>query len=537
MFDFIKNLFVNKDDSEILEWRTDASIYKFLTDNLNEEGGLKDSANDLPDEKPTNENEVRWAPGLLDSMFGAEDSNESKLKVEGLVKLLKRIAEYGDKRSEAKFYQLITETDSIIGIIDDFLERAINLSLPISPYLFKFSKDLAFKTNRRNSVKVGVALVGICKGKSVVNEIKTIGLHDEFSLFSIVAISNISDDIVNDFWEIAKKVDGWGKIHIVERLAKMELPITVKNWLIIDGYKNSIMYEYLAYTCAVNGNLHDVLKHESIDTSIFKASAEIIAALIAGGPAEDISHYQYASILVENFVRHARTQADNISDFIALSHIKDFLIELQNDTNEQLKNGWTQDIISNCLIDIVEILNRKKWSELTIEALQSHDNIVYWNGKSAAKILNINLWEIVWKKLQNNPDESSLWYDVINEAKPENVDAIIQFATEIIPLKELATGPKDSLGLGREFNKYQCLDYVITFLENYPQKGELIILTALDSPVTRNRNMAVRVLHKWGQNSWSKSIAAKLEHLSKIEPNNSTKEDISRVLKGQDLSY
>jgi hypothetical protein len=491
----------------------------------------------LPDEKPTNENEVRWAPGLLDSMFGAQDSNESKLKVEELVKLLKRISEYGDKRSEANFHQLITETDSIIGIIDDFLERAINLSPPINPYLFEFSKDLAFKTKHRNSVKVGVALIGICKGKSVLNEIKIVGLHDEFTLFSIVAISNISYDVVNDFWEIAKKVDGWGKIHIVERLAIMELPNTIKRWLIIDGYKNSIMYEYLAYTCAVNGELHDVLKQESVDISIFKASAEIIAALIAGGPAEDISHYQFASILIENFVRHAKVQANDISHFIMLNQIKYFLTDLQNDIAEQSKNGWTQNIISNCLIDIVEILNSRNWSELAVVALNSSDNITFWNGKQAAKMLHIDIWEIVWPKLKINPSESSLWYDVVNEAKPENVDEVILFAAAVIPLKELATGPRDSLGLGAEFIKHQSLDYVITFLENYPTKGEPIILAALDSPVTRNRNMAIKVLHKWGKSNWSKSIVTKLERLSKIEPNNSTKENIFRVLDGRDLSY
>ena len=534
MLDWIKNLFVSNDNSEIIEWRTDASIYKFLIKNLNDKGKLNDEANDLPDEKTKDENEIIWAPGLLDSMFGAQDSNESKLKVEELVKLLKRISEYGDRRNEARFYQLITETDSIIGIIDDFLEKAINLSLPINPYLLEFSKDMAFKTNHRNSVKVGVALIGICKGKSVLNEIKNIGLHDEFTLFSIVAISNISDNVVNDFWEIAKKVDGWGKIHTVERLTKMELPNTIKNWLIIDGYKNSIMYEYLAYCCALKGDLHDVIRQETIDSSIFKASAEIITALIAGGPAEDISHYQFASVLVENFIRHAKIQTNDISHFIVLNQIKDFLIELQLDTTEQSKNGWTQDIISNCLIDIVEVLNTRNWSELTFMALSSSDNVVYWDGKQAAKILHIDIWEIVWQKLKNKPDESSLWYDVVNEVKPENVDDVIQFAIKVIPLKELATGPRDSLGWGTEFVKYQCLDYVITFLENYPAKGEPILLTALDSPVTRNRNMAIKVLHKWGRASWSESISHKLEQLSKIEPNSSTKENVLRVMNGQE---
>ncbi|HEY4327009.1 MAG TPA: hypothetical protein VGN20_23685 [Mucilaginibacter sp.] len=537
MVDWIKNLFINKGNSETPEWRTDTSIFNFLINNLNADGRLQDSAGDLPDEKPVDENELRFAPGLLDSMFGITDSEESKLEVDELVRLLKHISEYGDKKSEAKFYQVITSTDSVIGIIDDFLEKAINLSLPFDPYLFDFSKDLAFKTNHRNSVKFGVALIGICNGKSVAAEIRIIGLHDEFTLFAIAAISNFSDNIVNDLWEFAKKVDGWGKIHAVERLAKMELPDTIKDWLITDGYKNSIMYEYLAYTCAVNGELHEVLEKKTISNSVFKASDEIIAALITGGPAEDISHYQYASILIENFVRHATTHANDISTFIVLNQIKDFLVELQRDIAGQSKNGWTQDIISNCLIDIVEILNGGNWSELVVVALKSSDNVIYWKGKQAAKMLNVDLWEIVWQKLKDNPSESKRWYDVVDTAKPEQVDEIIRFVMEAIPLKELATGPRDSFGFGPEFDRYQSFGYVITFLEEYPGKGEVIILAALDSPVTSNRNMAIKVLHRWGKVNWSENISTKLQRLSNIEPNIDTKGNILRILRGQDLSY
>ena len=538
MLDWVKNLFSNKDDSENFEWRTDSSIFNFLADNLNEEGKLTEPGFDLPDEKPANENELRFAPGLLDSMLGAQDSTNSKLEIDELVQLIKRVSEYGDRRSEAKFYQLVTATDSVIGIIDDFLDRAAKLSLPINPYLLNFSKDLAFKTDHRNSVKFGVAMIGMCGDKSLTNQIKIIGLHDEFTLFAIVALSGFSDNLINDLWALAKKVEGWGKIHAVERLAKMELPNDIKNWLITDGYKNSIMYEYLAYTCALNGELHNIIKKETISNTIFESSTEIITALINGGPAEDISVYQYAAVLIENYIRHATVQASDVSVFIMLTDIKEFLIELQNDDiANQSKNGWTQDIISNCLIDTMEIINAKNWSEFVVPALQSNDNTLFWKGKQAAKILNIDIWNIVWQRLKNDPSDSSLWYDVVNEAKPEQADEVINYAIETLPLNELATGPKDSLGIGPEYARHQALDFIITFLEGFPTKGELILLSALDSPVTRNRHMAVKALQKWGKANWSEGIAIKLRHLSKIEPDEDTKKNILRVLKGQDLSY
>lgn len=535
MLTWIKNL-IRNNNIEIPNWKTNNSIYEFLKNNLDENGRLKDSANDLPDEKATNENEVRFAPGLLDSMFGAQDTEESKDKIDELLRLIIRVANYDDLKSKSKFFEIITKGDAVIGIIDNFLEKLINSSPQINPYLLEFSRDLTIHTDNRNSVKVGIALTGICRNHSLINEIKLIGLHDEFTLFAIVAISNMSENVVGDLWEIAKKVDGWGKIHTVERLTKMELPANIKEWLITDGYKNSIMYEYLAYTCAVNGDLQDVITKETINNVTFKAAGEIIEALITGGPAEDISVYQFASILISNYIRHARTQAADIFDYNVLDQIKDFLTELQTDINERSKNGWTEDIISDCIIDIVSILDKKNWTELAVNALKSDDNLLFWSGKKAAKALHIDIWDVVWAKLKRKPLESSLWYDVVHEAKTDNVDDVIHLAIDVLPLAEIATGPRDSLGLGPEFIKHQSLDYVITFLENYPAKGEPILLAALWSPVIRNRNMAIKVLHKWGKANWSESISIKLQQLSKIEPNQSTKENILRVLRGEELS-
>lgn len=104
-----------------------------------------------------------------------------------------------------------------------------------------------------------------------------------------------------------------------------------------------------------------------------------------------------------------------------------------------------------------------------------------------------------------------------------------------MPFDELATGVKDSSGFGDNYNKHASLEYVTTFLENHPQKGEKIILTALRNPVTRIRNMAIRVLDKWKQENWSPKIENEIRYLQDIEPNNDTKENIERLLNGQEL--
>ncbi|PKB42505.1 hypothetical protein AX016_0672 [Cellulophaga sp. RHA19] len=532
MIDWIKNLLKNEEPKEILEWETEQSILQHLKRNINEDGSLKESAETLPDEKKSDD-EIKFAPGLMDAMFGADESEESKSRIKKLSNLISKIAKNGDNQSKSDFYREITENESVIGIIDEFLQKLVQSSLPVEPYLFNYANNLASKTNNRNAVKFGIAILGLCQNKKPINNIKILGLHDEFTVFSTIALSNLSDNLVNDLWELAKQVDGWGKIQLVDRLSEMELNSEIKDWIVLEGYKNNIMYEYLALTCAKNGMLNEKLTVESIDNNLYSSASNIIIALIDEGPAVGMSGYDDSCETIENFIRHSKTRNLNISNYITLHRIKEYLEESAEE-NETLKN-WNQNDLSNCLIDITKLLNSKDWTEEVKIALKSSDNIEYWNGKQAAQKLGIDIWNTVWQKLKQNPVDSSAWYDVTANAKENNVEEIIDFAVKNLPLEFLGSGPKDSTGIGDDYQKHSSLDSVITFLENYPKKGEKLILVGLDSPVTRNRNMAIRVLDKWKMENWSNEITEKIKELKDIEPNEDTKKNIERLLKGEEL--
>ena len=66
-----------------------------LKANLNEDGSLNESAEKLPEEKKADD-EIKFAPGLMDAMFGADESEESKSRIKQLVNLIKRVAKNGD---------------------------------------------------------------------------------------------------------------------------------------------------------------------------------------------------------------------------------------------------------------------------------------------------------------------------------------------------------------------------------------------------------------------------------------------------------
>ena len=536
MINWIRNLISNKEQIETTGWKTENSIFRFLSENVDISGKLKEIADDLPDENANNsdENKLRFASGMMDALLAEDDSDDSKEKVEKLSSLIVNIARNGNPESASRFYNMVSSGDGVTGIIDTFLDRIAKDALSVEPYLLKFASDLAFRTNHRNAVKFGISLLGRCHDKSVLDQIKILGLHDEFTLFSTVAIMNISDDVVNDLWELSKKVDGWGRIQLVQRLCELDLEEKHKDWLVREGYKNNIMLEYLAYSCAWKGELHLKLE-DKIDRDLFKSAGEIIEALISGGPAEDMSDYIYASTVVENYLIHAKEHTQDLEDFLVMNRIKDFLAEIQDDMSAHAQNGWTQDIISNCIIDVLEVINSRDWVEQTYQALNSEDKSDYWKGEQAARILKLDIWDIVWKKINEDPEDSGLWYDILKLTKSDKVDIVLNYAIKVLPLKEMAVGPKDSLGLGPEFMKHMPLDYLMNFLERHPGKGEQLVMTALNSPVTRNRNMAIRALDNWKRENWSEVILEQLNKLQKIEPNSNTKANINRLLRGEVL--
>ncbi|SFO88241.1 hypothetical protein SAMN05428949_6858 [Chitinophaga sp. YR627] len=516
------------------EWRTDKSLFDFIATHITPDGRLDKAAYDLPDRKKEPD-QIQFAPGLLDAMVSGNQSEESQALVEELMEHLKAIAISGDKTSEHAFYTLITAHEGINDVVDDLLEAAAESALPLDPYLVPFVLDLITRSGHRNAVKMGISIGGLCRDTSILSAIKILALHDEFTLYAAIALFNGSAAPVGDLWDLAKKVDGWGKIQLVSRLATLDLSEEIKDWLILEGYKNSIMIEYLAYTCATYGQLQEKLAASNIDDALFKASSEIIGAMIYGGPAEDISMYTDAPATVENYIRHAAEHADDITDFVDLEKLKQFLTRLTEDIGEHAKNGWTDDIISNCLIDLLKILHNDKWKRLAIEALASDNDGTYWHGKMAAASLGIDIWDTSWKRLQQQPLNSSCWYDVAHQAPADMTDTVIDFALTHLPLQACATGPKDAMGFGEHFDKYQSLEHVVTFLENHPQKGETIILAALDSPVTRNRNMAIRTLQQWTPEFWSAAILAKVKRLKEIEPNTNTRETLEKLLQEHQL--
>ncbi|WP_237691074.1 hypothetical protein [Paenibacillus caui] len=267
-------LFFNKAVRPLWEGKT--SIYSYIR----EQGESVDGS--LPDDEEFwSGSKMRWVAGGLDGAFG-HHAGPGKMtdEVQELARLLAKQFRKPKNSTRKALYAKLVKAD-IGGMIDDILDE-LRKQPGIQPgAIFHEAKWMVENAAHRNVVKFGIALLGLFQNEQMKELLLTLGRHDEFTLYAAVAIQNGMEDSNQVLFELAKRVHGWGKIHIVERLEPASQEI--KDWLLRQGCQNSVMNEYLACICARNGDLREALSADQIDSALFDGATDIIEALLNGG--------------------------------------------------------------------------------------------------------------------------------------------------------------------------------------------------------------------------------------------------------------
>lgn len=526
--------FITKKEAET-PWDDRPSIYLHIKQNLDSSGELRAEGETLPDDELMyEENDIRWAEGGKDGVLGAAeatDSNEETAK--NAAELIDAVSRRNKLADKVALYNLLTE-NSTLDFVDLALDKIVELESPIEPYLHKFIRRLVAESPDREPVKFGIALLGRIKDEADLELITLLGKHEEFTLYSAVAVINILEEPDSVLWEMAKAVDGWGRIQVVERLANTDNP-EIKNWLISEGYKNSIMYEYLAYTCAVAGDLDIVLSRPTVSADMLESAGDIINALIIGGPAEDIDDYEHAANVVSDYLRHLEHNAATLKQFIIVHDILEFLTVSDEEWASKEKGGWEKHDRFALAKTAERIANNPEWKKLVLENLDTDDEALFWYVKGSAEILNIDIWDAHWKRLNEATLDRGRWCNVMAAATSSKIDEVLILANQVLPLNEIASGPTEELGLGKEYKAHSTLNCILQELGRFPGKGIELIKAGLQSPAIINRYRSLYALSEWGQEKWPDVMVDFLKKIKAAEPDDNVRESIEKLLKGETL--
>ena len=535
-------LFGRKHDEEAhqppaMPWDQHPSIYEHIRSHIVEgKPGVTDEGDTLPDDERLNkDNKIRWAAGAMDGVMSHHlmASEESEEGVGKTVELTLAYSRQPTAVNKAALYQHII-AEHIVSIIDPVIEAIIKESEINHDRLYELAYSFVTEAPDREPVKFGLAILGLFRNPANEELFQTLGRHDEFTLYCAVALRNVTEDGETALWKLAQNVTGWGRIHCVVRLSDATNP-AIKDWLLREGYRNNIMYEYLAATCARTGGLLEALSRDHVDKELLVSAGEIIEALINGGPAENIDDYEDARPVLESFLGHMESRASTVEDFLYVNAIKQLMTLDGEHWEARYNSGWTEDFRSRCRSLCESIVSRPQWEPRIREQLGSDDEMAFSRTDRAAKALGIDTWEIHWSRLQAKPSDSGRWYHVMVGCDEDRIDRVLEFAKRAIDLNAIATGASNEMGLGKKFEQHTCLNYVLQDLHRFPGRAPELVVAGLKSPVIRSRNCATNVLANWPKDAWSSELASCLYEAANSEPDQQVKERMKKVLNGEPL--
>lgn len=442
----------------------------------------------MPDEQAGG---VRWASGAQDGVMShhAEamgEAREAQL-VYTAVDLVKGAAQDDERRAELYRFAM---SEPVLALVDPLLDELRRRGLqnevrPVATFLIQ-------KSVHRGPLKLGISLLSLAGRLEDIGLLKKLARHDEFTLYAAVTGAALAGpDPTNLWWDMARQVRGWGKIHLVERLVDLAPgKPDLRRWLLEEGCDNSVMPEYLAYACATGGQLHRALEGRDPGPAILDGACMILGALLEGGPAMDIDDYEHGERAVSLLLGHLEERG-TFNHLTFVYELESWLKNPDTDWSEREQRGWTADRRRVLLALARDLLERPHWPAEVRRAFASDDYALRHRAWTMAPRLGVDLWEDAYERLDRDekPDPFVLW-GLLERGDPERQQKVYDHAERVLPLDTMATGPEEKLGAGLY---HTCLEFLLQNMRPETYRDRLVA-TGLRSPSVRCRNLAVNVL-------------------------------------------
>lgn len=485
-------------------WAEGSSIYEHLRRHLDAAGRLTEAGRRLPDESLQEPSKASWAAGALDGVFGHHlPRGENAERVEQLSQALGRLLEKASAASFREVYALTTQ-DSSLAVLDAVTDALRALPRVKPERVHALAVLLIKEAPRREAVKLGLTLIGIVDADDT-ELISTLGAHDEFTLFCAVALVNQNRPRVERaLWAMAQRVEGWGRIQVVERLHGTRDP-EIAGWLLREGFRNSVMDQYLAHTCATAGELHLALAATQLDEPLLRGAAGILRALAMGGPAQDLSDYAHADEAVAAFLEHVQRRPLELELLATLDALSE-RVELAASLRER--------------VDSLRLTSNAR--DLIAAGLSCSDEVQFLHAESAASARGIDTFAVHEARVRAGELSLSL-PALFGSARADTIDRALDAASAHVPLASTASASAQSQAQ---------LELIVRALQRFPGRGVAFVGAALQSPLSRNRSAAARALAAWDRARWPSFVAAALDRAIHNEPDDELRTKMQRVAGG-----
>lgn len=438
--------------------------------------------------KKQTEDKITFAPGALEGIIGHHCAGNGENDD------AKRIAEFIKNHSNQEPIQTVRDyekkwMEQETAVVRDMLLREILNHTDTYDANNIGEVAYAMMTEGRyvETVKMGLtlmALFNMSENEDIKEKLLTLGKCEDFTEYVLMNISDWTDEEKNKVYFIfAQTLDGWGKINAVECLqANTE---EIKEWILCEGCKNSILYSYLGLECAEKCDYLERLKAGHLTEQEKLGASDIMDGLLDEGPCVGISGLEAPEETIYWYICAMKEKITEIKGIQQLFSIQDYLEE--NDEEEKnVANEWKQKAVEK----LTETLKTVDLETVVLEGLAEQPQYAVNMAMKQGIDISEKLMELMQAEF-----EKYYYYGYYFLAKHVKGEEYIELCEKHLDYNTLPKGMGNELGLGKK--THWDIDMVTQYLKDYPYCGQELLEVSIHAPYTRWRNMAANALEAW----------------------------------------
>ena len=286
---------------------------------------------------PNDEEGLKYIDGAKDGisvyhMGAAEIAQKDIEEINTVITL----ANTGDYDQADSVLEKLCERIRVVNFIDELQDCILARKDEIEDKFYIYSLHLMTQSANIECVKAGMMIQELFgQSEEVKGMVRTLGLSDEFTLYSVFIMRNWENGNT-EIMNIAKSVNGWGKVHAVHYIE----PETeeIKYWLLTGAVSNDVMPAYSGWDCYKKADVEAILKKDGLTYEELEGVLSIVDAILDEGPVLGISNIENPKeillAVLNHSIKHLPLSSENCN---VISDISDWQKENLVDENCEIE--------------------------------------------------------------------------------------------------------------------------------------------------------------------------------------------------------
>lgn len=282
---------------------------------------------------PNDEEGLKYIDGAKDGIcvyhMGAAEITQKDIEE---INTVITFANTGDYDQADSVLEKLCERIRVVNFIDELQDCILARKDEVEDKFYIYSLYLMTQSANIECVKAGMMIQELFgQSEEVKGMVRTLGLSDEFTLYSVFIMRNWENGNT-EIMNIAKSVNGWGKVHAVHYIE----PDTeeIKYWFLTGAVSNDVMPAYSGWDCYKKADVEAILKKGGLTYEELEGVLSIVDAMLDEGPVLGISNVENPKeILLEvlnHSIKHLPLSSENCN---VISDISDWQKENLVDEN------------------------------------------------------------------------------------------------------------------------------------------------------------------------------------------------------------